>query len=126
MTDFDNCSMVVRGKRVRLGGPMLTGLHLCQQVDGSHFDQKWNSEIVKPHETCTSEHSMHEVLTLGVPRDAVDFLQRAVQAGHPRSISIRLSDAVKDVLRQNFPGMTTCLRESGQTSCGSGASERKS
>lgn len=32
MTYFDNCSMVVRGKRVQLGGPMLTGLHLCQHV----------------------------------------------------------------------------------------------
>jgi len=39
-----------------------------------------------------------------VPRETTDFLQRAIQAGHPRAISIHLSEAVKDVLRNNFSG----------------------
>ena len=59
---------------------------------------------VKPHETCNAQHSNHEILTVGVPRETTDFLQRAIQAGHPRAISIHLSEAVKDVLRNNFSG----------------------
>ena len=39
-----------------------------------------------------------------MPRETTDFLQRAIQAGHPRAISIHLSEAVKDVLRNNFSG----------------------
>jgi hypothetical protein len=34
----------------------------------------------------------------------VDFLEKAVHAGHPRSIAIHLPDAVKDVLDHNFSG----------------------
>ena len=58
----------------------------------------------KPHETCKSEHDKHEILTVGVPREAADFLEKAVQAGHPRAISIHLSEPVKGVLRENFAG----------------------
>ena len=58
----------------------------------------------KQHDACCGEHSAHEILTIGVPREAVDFLSRAVQVGHPRAISIHLSDSVKDVLRKNFSG----------------------
>ena len=66
-------------------------------VDGSDGE-------TKPHETCHSEHAKHEILTVGVPRAATDFLDKAVQAGHPRAISIRLFDSIKSVLRDNFAG----------------------
>ena len=65
------------------------------RVDGSDGE-------TKPHETCHSEHAKHEILTVGVPRAATDFLDKAVQAEHPRAISIRLFDSIKSVLRDNF------------------------
>lgn len=39
-----------------------------------------------------------------MPRETIDFLHRAIQAGHPRAISIHLSEYVKDVLKNNFAG----------------------
>ena len=39
-----------------------------------------------------------------MPRETIDFLHRAIQAGHPRAISIHLSEYVKDVLKKNFAG----------------------
>jgi len=59
---------------------------------------------IKPHETCGGQHFNHEILTVGVPRETTDFLHRAIQAGHPRAISIHLSEAVKDVLRKKISG----------------------
>ena len=41
---------------------------------------------VKQHDTCSGEHSAHEILTIGVPREALDFF------------------SVKDVLRKIFSG----------------------
>ena len=43
-----------------------------------------------------------ELCTLGIPREPWDFVQRAVQAGHPRSLAIDLSGDVKEMLKQNF------------------------
>ena len=43
-----------------------------------------------------------ELCTLGIPREPWDFVQRAVQAGHPRSLAIHLSGDVKEMLKQNF------------------------
>ena len=43
-----------------------------------------------------------EVLTVGIPREPMDFVVRAVEAGHPRSMSIHLSDYVQEMLRENF------------------------
>ena len=43
-----------------------------------------------------------EVLTVGIPREPMDFVAKAVEAGHPRSMSIHLSDFVQEMLRENF------------------------
>ena len=43
-----------------------------------------------------------EVITIGIPREPMDFVARAVEAGHPRSMSIHLSDYVQEMLRENF------------------------
>ena len=43
-----------------------------------------------------------EVLTVGIPREPMDFVARAFEAGHPRSMSIHLSDFVQEMLRENF------------------------
>ena len=43
-----------------------------------------------------------EVLTIGIPRDPMDFVEKAVKAGHPRSMSVHLPLVVQDMLRENF------------------------
>ena len=43
-----------------------------------------------------------EVCTIGIPREPWDFLSRAVEAGHPRSLAIHLGEEIMDVLRENF------------------------
>ena len=68
----------------------------CFRVDGD------NKNEVKAHVSCNYEHTSHEVLTVGIPREPDEFLKRAVQAGHPRSIAIHLSSFVKEVLSENF------------------------
>ena len=45
-----------------------------------------------------------EILSIGVPRDEKAFLDKALAAGHPRSMAIHLSDGVKEVLHSNFKG----------------------
>ena len=67
-------------------------------------NDKSSDSDIRCHASCTLEHSAYEVLTLGIPREPADFLEKAVQAGHPRSIAIHLPDAVKDVLDKNFSG----------------------
>jgi hypothetical protein len=59
---------------------------------------------VKVHESCTPESDSHEIVTVGVPREAMDFLARAVKAGHPRTVAVHLSETIKKVLRMNFGG----------------------
>ena len=56
------------------------------------------------HESCTPESDSHEIVTVGVPREAMDFLARAVKAGHPRTVAVHLSETIKQVLRMNFGG----------------------
>ena len=45
-----------------------------------------------------------EILSIGVPRDEASFLQKAFEAGHPRSMSMHLSEGIQDMLRRNFVG----------------------
>ena len=43
-----------------------------------------------------------ELIAVGIPRDPWDFLTRAVEAGHPRSLAVHLNDGVQSMLRENF------------------------
>ena len=45
-----------------------------------------------------------EILSIGVPRDKKSFLEKAFEAGHPRTMAIHLSDGVKEALNRNFAG----------------------
>ena len=96
LSNFPKGSKVVHrqlhGGKLRVDGGKL-------RVDGVPCDLN-----VQVHESCNDEQDSFEILTIGIPREALDFLHRAVEAGHPRSISIHLSDVVKDVLVENFAG----------------------
>ena len=74
-----------------------------RQFQGGDFRVDENAEV-KMHESCIGESPAIELITVGVPRDATDFLDRAVKAGHPRTVAVHLSDMVKHVLRMNFGG----------------------
>ena len=74
-----------------------------RQCYGGPFRVDENFDV-KVHESCTSESDSHEVVTIGVPREAMDFLARAVKAGHPRTVAVHLSERLKQVLRMNFGG----------------------
>lgn len=43
-----------------------------------------------------------EVCTVGIPREPWDFVQKAIQVGHPRSMAIHLSKGVTEMLEYNF------------------------
>ena len=45
-----------------------------------------------------------ELCTMGVPRDPWDFLQKAIEVGHPRSLALHLNEEVTHMLHQNFSG----------------------
>ena len=45
-----------------------------------------------------------ELCTVGIPRDPWDFLARAVEVGHPRSMAIHLNEEVTCMLQENFSG----------------------
>ena len=51
-----------------------------------------------------SENFQAELCTIGIPREPWDFLQRAVAAGHPRTLALHLNSEVTDMLRENFEG----------------------
>ena len=42
------------------------------------------------------------VSQFGMPREPVDFAERAVKCGHPRGMAIHLPELVKDVIKQNI------------------------
>ena len=45
-----------------------------------------------------------KILSIGVPRDEASFLQKAFEAGHPRSMGMHLSEGIKEMLKRNFEG----------------------
>ena len=50
------------------------------------------------------EQFLAEVCTVGIPREPWDFLEKAVEAGHPRTLAVHLNSEVTQVLRENFEG----------------------
>ena len=47
-------------------------------------------------------YNTFEVLSIGIPRDPMDFVEKAVKTGHPRSMSVHFPTVVQDMLRENF------------------------
>ena len=73
--------------------------------EGHHSNKSMGtveSNFDKIHCAMDGKFRDFEVLTVGIPREPMDFVARAVEAGHPRSMSIHLSDFVQEMLRENF------------------------
>ena len=49
-----------------------------------------------------AEHEMVEMAWIGIPSEPEEFVQRAVQAGHPRSLDVHVNDEMKRNIRCNF------------------------
>ena len=98
----------------QLKGTKLTSRRLqsgcVRVVDGSskvweeektrkQWELSWCSEDI-----ITEKLVEAELCTLGIPRDPWDFVDRALEVGHPRSMAIHLSlsDGVERMLLQNF------------------------
>ena len=62
------------------------------------LDNRFDKIHCEPDGLCNN----FEVLTIGIPREPMDFVAKAVEAGHPRSMSIQLSPFVQEMLRENF------------------------
>eukprot|EP00435_Cladocopium_sp_Y103_P000001 s4526_g1.t1 len=45
-----------------------------------------------------------EFCTAGIPREPWDFVQKAVEVGHPRTLAVHLNEEVIHMLKQNFAG----------------------
>eukprot|EP00435_Cladocopium_sp_Y103_P018181 s871_g4.t1 len=45
-----------------------------------------------------------EFCTAGIPREPWDFVQKAVEVGHPRTLAVHLNEEVIHMLKQNFSG----------------------
>ena len=72
------------------------------------------------------ERVQAELCTIGIPREPWDFVARAVEAGHPRSLGVHLSENVMDMLRQNFSEEPYKLVKGRAKFCISGQSAAKS
>ena len=67
-----------------------------------HVRQDEDSPFDGVHCSMNGSYGDFEVLTIGMPREPMDFVEKAVKAGHPRSMSVHLPLVVQDMLRENF------------------------
>ena len=68
-----------------------------EEKTSKQWELSWFSEDI-----ITEQLVEAELCTLGIPRDPWDFVDRALEVGHPRSMAIHLSDGVERMLLQNF------------------------
>ena len=72
----------------------------CEETTGKEYQLAGKDAVLTGADFGERLHV--ELCTVGVPRDPWDFVARAVETGHPRSLGIHLSANVMDMLRQNF------------------------
>ena len=83
-------------------GEQIDGMNERQFLDniGCHKDS--NYKILLGNESeCKEDDLACEKVVVAVPREPMDFLARAVEAGHPRSVSISLPSDLKKVMEWN-------------------------
>ena len=98
----DNAIISDESNKATLKGPLDT--------TESKDDAWYNGEISGIHDSpfngihydMDGSYDTFEVLSIGIPRDPMDFVEKAVKAGHPRSMSVHLPTVVQDMLRENF------------------------
>ena len=99
---FDNLPKGSRIVQRRLQwGKIRVDEHACLWLSGDKsLEIDKSSPLLGKHDTGEETHA--EIVTVGIPRSPWDFLERAVNAGHPRTLAIRLNEAVTKMLRENF------------------------
>lgn len=68
--------------------------------DGKQYDLVCEQAFLQQAEMETEVQA--ELCTMGIPREPWNFVEKAVEAGHPRSLAIHLSGDVMSMLQQNF------------------------
>ena len=68
--------------------------------DGKEFELQGKSATLQDIEA--EQEVQAELCRLGIPREPWDFVDKAVKAGHPRSLAIHLNGDVMEMLKQNF------------------------
>ena len=86
-------------------------IRVDEQVGGNAFywstsekEYKLDRESPMLGKVGTQNSFPAELCTMGIPRDLWDFLARAIEVGHPRSLAIHLNEEVTNMLQQNFAG----------------------
>ena len=99
---FDNLPKGARIVQRRLQwGKFRVDEHACFWFSGEKsFEIDKGSPLLDRHQAGEEIHA--EIVTVGIPRSPWDFLERAVNAGHPRTIAIHLNEAVTQMLHENF------------------------
>ena len=69
-------------------------------ADGKHY--QLHDRLAMLEGIDMEQEVQAELCTLGIPREPWDFVDRAIKAGHPRSLAIHLSGDVMEMLKQNF------------------------
>ena len=64
-------------------------------------------------------------MTVGIPRSPWEFLERAVNAGHPRTLAIHMNEAVAKMLYENLAEEPYHVLKSERCSCVSGRNDTK-
>ena len=67
-------------------------------------EEKTNIKVAMILDEQRDQDATWEILSIGVPRDEASFLQKAFEAGHPRSMGMHLSEGIKEMLKRNFEG----------------------
>lgn len=75
--------------------------HACWWLSGDKsLEIDRGSPLLEKKDT---EDEIHvELVTVGIPRSPWDFLERAISAGHPRTLAIHLNEVVTKMLHENF------------------------
>ena len=76
--------------------------NIGQHCDGAACHSDKVVKVDALHVPRSSEHQRLEVVTIGVPREPMDFVGRAVAAGHPRTLAVHLTPGVEHMLYENF------------------------
>ena len=70
-------------------GDSFRGSEKFQQLDGGLQKALHDSEAV-------------EICTVGIPAEPLDFLDRAVRAGHPRGVEVHVDEMIHKLVKENF------------------------
>ena len=83
-------------------GQLPDGAKLVHQRISKRGDIRVDEVVLHPSAEGVSGDGEVLVSQFGIPREPMDFCERAVQTGHPRGMAVQLPQLVREVIEQNF------------------------